>query len=101
MEKQQLKTRFREGLKRLLSGGLQAWGRSLLVGCSLLLMVGAIAGIGGGLPVLAADYNREFLVGQDFSGRDLTDSSFTKANLRESNFSGADWKGVSFFGADL
>jgi len=43
MEKQQLKTRFREGLKRLFSGGLQAWGRSLLVGCSLLLMVGAIA----------------------------------------------------------
>lgn len=52
-------------------------------------------------PALAEDYNKEFLVGADFSGRVLTDSSFTKANLRESNLSGADLRGVSFFGANL
>lgn len=50
---------------------------------------------------LAEDYNKEFLIGADFSGRVLTDSSFTKANLREANFSGADLQGVSFFGANL
>jgi uncharacterized protein YjbI with pentapeptide repeats len=53
------------------------------------------------LPAIAEDYNKEFLVGADFSGRVLTDSSFTKANLRESNFSGADLRGVSFFGANM
>ena len=53
------------------------------------------------LPVLADDYNREFLVSADFSGKDLTDSSFTKANLRGSNFSHSDVHGVSFFGANL
>ncbi len=53
------------------------------------------------VPTLADDYNKEFLVGADFSGRVLTDSSFTKANLRESNFRGADLHGVSFFGANL
>jgi uncharacterized protein YjbI with pentapeptide repeats len=52
-------------------------------------------------PTLADDYNKEFLVGADFSGRVLTDSSFTKANLRGSNFSHADLQGVSFFGANL
>lgn len=51
--------------------------------------------------VFAEDYNKEFLIGADFSGRVLTDSSFTKANLRETNFSGADLQGVSFFGANL
>lgn len=53
------------------------------------------------LPALADDYNREFLVGADFSSKDLTDSSFTKANLRGSNFSHSDLHGVSFFGANL
>lgn len=53
------------------------------------------------LPVLADDYNREFLVGANFSSKDLTDSSFTKANLRGSNFSHSDLHGVSFFGANL
>ena len=53
------------------------------------------------LPVFADDYNREFLVSADFSGKDLTDSSFTKANLRGSNFSHSDLHGVSFFGANL
>jgi len=50
---------------------------------------------------LALDYNRESLIGANFSGRDLTDSSFTKANLRNSNFSHANLRGVSFFAANL
>jgi uncharacterized protein YjbI with pentapeptide repeats len=58
-------------------------------------------GFTGGSSALADDYNKEFLVGADFSGRVLTDSSFTKANLRGSNFSHADLQGVSFFGANL
>lgn len=52
-------------------------------------------------PALAEDYNKEFLVGVDFSGRVLVDSSFTKANLRGSNLSYCDLRGVSFFGANL
>ncbi|MBD1805215.1 pentapeptide repeat-containing protein [Microcoleus sp. FACHB-SPT15] len=52
-------------------------------------------------PVLAEDYNRESLVGADFSGRVLTDDSFTKANLRNSNLSHTDLEGVSFFSANL
>lgn len=60
----------------------------------------AIAGIDAS-PAFAEDYNKEFLVGADFSGKVLTDSSFTKANLRGSNFSNADLRGVSFFGANL
>lgn len=53
-------------------------------------------------PIAAADnYNKEFLVDADFSGRDLTDSSFTKANLRGANLSGTKLQGVSFFGANL
>jgi len=54
-----------------------------------------------GQPAAADDYNKEFLIGVDLSGRVLVDSSFTKANLRESNLSGADLRGVSFFGANL
>lgn len=53
------------------------------------------------LSAIADDYNREFLVGADFSGKRLTESSFTKANLRGSNFSHSDLHGVSFFGANL
>lgn len=53
------------------------------------------------VPVLADDYNKEFLVGADFSGQVLVDSSFTKANLREANLSHTDLRGVSFFGANL
>jgi uncharacterized protein YjbI with pentapeptide repeats len=52
-------------------------------------------------PVLALDYNKEILIGEDFSDRDLTDSSFTKANLRSSNFSNSNLEGVSFFSANL
>jgi uncharacterized protein YjbI with pentapeptide repeats len=52
-------------------------------------------------PAIAVDYDKEILIGSDFSGQALTDASFTKANLRDSNFSGADLKGVSFFSANL
>lgn len=49
----------------------------------------------------AVDYNREFLVNADFSGKVLTDASFTKANMRGANLSQSDLQGVSFFGANL
>ncbi|MDX2243447.1 MAG: pentapeptide repeat-containing protein [Leptolyngbyaceae cyanobacterium bins.302] len=66
-----------------------------------IVLAGMISWVVLATPVQAEDYNKEFLVGADFSGRVLTDSSFTKANLRESNLSGADLRGVSFFGANL
>lgn len=66
-----------------------------------VVCVGLLCWIGMAQPATATDYNREFLVGADFSNRVLTDSSFTKANLRESNFNGSDLHGVSFFGANL
>jgi uncharacterized protein YjbI with pentapeptide repeats len=59
-----------------------------------------IIGINPG-PALALDYNREILVGADFSGKDLTDAQFTKANLRSSNFSNANVQGVRFFAANM
>jgi len=78
---------------------------------SLVLFWVAGAGIFGAIPfgiamlnatpALAVDYNRESLVGADFSGRVLTDASFTKANLRSSNLSHANLYGVSFFSANL
>lgn len=49
----------------------------------------------------AIDYDKQFLVGEDFSGRVLVDSSFTKANLKSINLSHADLRGVSFFAANL
>lgn len=49
----------------------------------------------------ALEYNKEILVGKDFSGLNLTDSSFSKANLRQSNFSDANLRGVRFFAANL
>ncbi len=52
-------------------------------------------------PVLAEDYDKDFLVRADFSNRVLIDSSFTKANLREINLSNSDLRGVSLFGANL
>lgn len=67
----------------------------------LLVSVGAGFWFSAMAPAWAEDYNREFLVGADFSGQVLTDNSFTKANLRESNFSGSDLRGVSFFSANL
>lgn len=82
-------------------------GRSLHQQISALLLsviIGVICiavWVGHTAPAAADDYNKEFLVGADFSGRNLTDSSFTKANLRNSNLSHADLRGVSFFGANL
>lgn len=76
----------------------------LLVVCLCILMGSfafGVSGLAGVRSALADDYNKEFLVGADFSGRVLTDSSFTKANLRGSNFSHTDLRGVSFFGANL
>ncbi|MGV0025133.1 pentapeptide repeat-containing protein [Phormidesmis priestleyi] len=52
-------------------------------------------------PAMALDYDKQFLVGEDFSGRVLTDSSFTKSNLKSINLSHADLRGVSFFAANL
>lgn len=67
----------------------------------ILLLVTLAGGWLDALPAAAADYNREFLVGKDFSGQALTEDSFTKANLRNANFNGSDLQGVSFFGANL
>ncbi|WP_083636722.1 pentapeptide repeat-containing protein [Leptolyngbya sp. 'hensonii'] len=74
---------------------------SLLV--TALLALGFCVLLGGLNPpsALAVDYNKESLVGVDFSGRVLTDASFTKANMRGSNLSNTDVRGVSFFGANL
>ncbi|MBD3882588.1 pentapeptide repeat-containing protein [Phormidium tenue FACHB-886] len=51
--------------------------------------------------VFAEDFNKAFLVNEDFSGRDLSDSSFTKANLKGANLSQTNLQAVSFFGANL
>lgn len=76
--------------------------RLIVVGVAVLLVsIGAGFWLFATPPAWAEDYNRELLVGADFSGQVLTDNSFTKANLRESNFSGADLHGVSFFSANL
>ncbi|MCS6813759.1 MAG: pentapeptide repeat-containing protein [Cyanobacteria bacterium] len=72
----------------------------LLAVLSIVVLWGAVSGVTIA-PALAEDYNKEFLVGVDFSGRVLVDSSFTKANLRGSNLSHCDLRGVSFFGANL
>ncbi len=81
----------------------QRWRWSGRIAVSIILNLAAIVSIWlcGSTPVLADDYNKDFLLGADFSGRVLTDSSFTKANLRGSNFSHSDLRGVSFFGANL
>ncbi|MBD1848590.1 pentapeptide repeat-containing protein [Leptolyngbya sp. FACHB-711] len=70
--------------------------------CGVVLSLSLLC-LSGLLPssALAEDYNREFLVNRDFSGKDLTDSSFTKANMRGSNLSNTNLQGVSFFGANL
>lgn len=68
----------------------------------LIVLVIVIAGFGiNASPVLALDYNRESLVGADFSNRDLREDSFTKANMRSSNLSHSNLAGVSFFSTNL
>ncbi len=73
---------------------------------SLILYITATGAIIGltfteAKPTLADEYNKQILVGVDFSDRDLTNDSFTKSILRQSNFSNADLSGVSLFGAHL
>ncbi|AFZ25018.1 putative low-complexity protein [Cylindrospermum stagnale PCC 7417] len=76
-----------------------------LVGNILSLLLWGIlcttAVVGFASTALALEYNKEILVGADFSGRDLSDSSFAKANLRQSNLSHTNLNGVSFFAANL
>ncbi len=75
----------------------QQWLQRIGVIClGLLLVVGIMTG-----PAIAAQYNKEILRNQDFSGKDLTGDSFTKADLKGSDFSGSDLSGVSFFAANL
>jgi uncharacterized protein YjbI with pentapeptide repeats len=83
-------------LDKALARLLWSW---VMVGC--LVLGGAIAWFGNVPAALADNYNKEFLVQADFSGKDLTDSSFTKANLRGANLSRTNLEGVSFFGANL
>lgn len=73
--------------------------RILRNGLIILVMLASV--ITWASPVFALDYNRENLLGRDFSEQVLTDSSFTKANLRNSNLSHSDLTGVSFFAANL
>ncbi len=92
---------FKQWLAALLKQ--QVWQQRRTIMVSLVCWIAIVLSLWlvSPLPVLADDYNRDFLVGADFAGKDLTDSSFTKANLRGSNFSHSDLHGVSFFGANL
>ncbi len=89
-----------EQVKRTMGGLLAIWTRIcpwLLAGIWGICLWGASPASAA----WAADYNKEFLVGMDFSQQDLTDSTFTSANLRNSNLSGSNLQGVSLFGANL
>ncbi|NEN91583.1 MAG: pentapeptide repeat-containing protein [Okeania sp. SIO3H1] len=68
-----------------------------------LITIGAITALTFTNPTftLADEYNKQILVGVDFSGRDLTNDSFTKSILRKSDFSNSNLSGVSLFGAHL
>ncbi|MCT7990348.1 pentapeptide repeat-containing protein [Laspinema sp. D6] len=68
-----------------------------------LLAVGTVATLTTAYPpeALAQNYNKENLLGVDFSGRDLTQASFNHANLRKSNLSHANLQGASLFAAHL
>ena len=65
--------------------------------------IGAITALtfANATPTLADEYDKQILVGIDFSDQDLTDSSFTKSILRKSDFRNANLTGVSLFGAHL
>ncbi|WP_375340328.1 pentapeptide repeat-containing protein [Okeania sp.] len=74
--------------------------------CSLALYIVAMGTITAitftkAIPTLADEYDKQILVGVDFSGRDLTNDSFTKSILRKSDLSNSNLSGVSLFGAHL
>ena len=71
----------------------------LSLGLWVAICLTAFGGISS--PALALDYNKESLVGVDFSGRDLRESSFTRSNFKDSNLSNTNLQGVSLFGAYL
>lgn len=71
---------------------------------STLIYIAAIGAIAASTfinpsPALAENYDKQNLVGEDFSGRDLKDSSFNASNIRQANFSNTDLGGVVLFGA--
>ncbi len=71
---------------------------------STLIYIAAIGAIAASTfinpaPAFAEDYDKQTLVGEDFSGRDLKDSSFNAAIIRQANLSNTDLRGVVLFGA--
>lgn len=71
---------------------------------STLIYIAAIGAIAASIsiapsPALAEDFDKQTLIGEDFSGRDLKDSSFNAAILKNANFSNTDLRGVVLFGA--
>jgi uncharacterized protein YjbI with pentapeptide repeats len=78
------------------------WVNTLSLLLWVIICITASVGFAGFAPeALAIDYNKETLIGSDFSGRDLTDSSFNQTNLRNSDFSHSNLRGVSLFSAKL
>ncbi|MDC0832870.1 Putative thylakoid membrane protein containing 8 pentapeptide repeat [Geitlerinema sp. FC II] len=68
--------------------------------CAIVLCVGFLFLADVALyenPAQAADYVKETLFGEDFSGQDLTDSNFTLSTIRSSDFSHANLVGVQLF----
>ncbi|NEP46908.1 MAG: pentapeptide repeat-containing protein [Okeania sp. SIO2H7] len=81
---------------------------TILIGflLSTLIYVGAIGAIASSTfinpsPALAENYDKQTLIGEDFSGRDLTDSSFNGAVIKKANFSNTNLRGVVLFGAHV
>ena len=73
----------------------------MILNLLLLVVIPLTCLLGLTSTALALEYNKEILIGANFSQRDLRDSSFTKANLRQSDFSGSNLSGVSIFAANL
>ncbi|MBE9013305.1 pentapeptide repeat-containing protein, partial [Pseudanabaenaceae cyanobacterium LEGE 13415] len=49
--------------------------------CSVLVLFASWMMFASPVLALSYSYNRESLIGADFSNKDLTDSEFTKANM--------------------